>query len=376
MRADRERPDDQARPHPVTCSDPVWALARRVLRIERTAWAFALGLAFGVVNYAVVPLITGHLVPRPGIVSSLDDWPAGVYLLLIVPTITAFYLVRQDRDIAALAGGLRGALKDPDARFERIAEREASRWPWVALPFVAMLVALAIHVPEVLSRPLPSHYVPGPWRFWLVSVPGSALVNYMVFSIATKHLIVISSLYRTSRTHGIRLRLFHHDATGGTAFVGRYALSFILFLALIAVNVAVLMATSHVVADRVPLSDIVPIAALLLWLPGSLLLSILPMHAVHGAMRDEKQRLLRSIEMRATQAQAWLEDPSRPSSPHEIAEELGSLRAIRDVVQSLPNWPANLDLRLRFIWTIVVISASSIASTDVFWAFILPLPLP
>src|SRR3990172_7771700 len=87
-------------------ADPLWHFLDDRLRIRSRQSAILLAWALAALLTFVVPAFTGFLLPHPGSVSALEDWPTFLIDFLTAPLIYAYYVSIQPDMIHSLIQGL------------------------------------------------------------------------------------------------------------------------------------------------------------------------------------------------------------------------------------------------------------------------------
>lgn len=229
------------------------------------------------------------------------SWSVGVYWILVVPLVMAFYAW-----ISIESGQLFGRMysngvfeaTESDFQHAVVGASESVRSLHIskAWSVAATLVVLAVILGWVVGDELAGYAAvaePLGRNVRLthgLSLPIAATGVYMVCMIAARELSTVIGLWRVFRAQNLRLRPLHPDRCGGLGPLNRFALTFAYFLALAGFGLALVSIQSQ--ADGHFLRDYMLHVGLGIYAVLAPLTFFGMLGAAHRAMADAKNELI------------------------------------------------------------------------------------
>jgi hypothetical protein len=166
-------------------ADPWARFLIEKLRLRRHTVALA-ALAWSVVFLFILPAIFGSLRGSEAYLGSLKDWHAELLLLLVFPTLCAFYLWQP----GAIARVYEVILSDPHARGDdfQVAARVYGRGVWAFLSTVVALAVVLFDTPKMIAE-YGTWWMTTNWVTIGVREASLAMAFYMTSIMAWRQLI-------------------------------------------------------------------------------------------------------------------------------------------------------------------------------------------
>jgi hypothetical protein len=213
-------------------ADPVLSFLRDKCRIG-TPWR--MGILFAVLLAArvlIIPLFSGYLLPRAGILSYCQTWPANLIAHFVMIPLIASVSMHQGKAIRQVFVRLRqrGVIVGSSADFTRwhqSLERLYSQRGLYCLLGCLVLGCYAARTIVVLSgKPPPSSWdYPTPMSGLPLQLVTFGFFLYVVFGMVARHAIATWGLVKLLRPpFQLKPRLFHPDQVWGLGPVGDFSM--------------------------------------------------------------------------------------------------------------------------------------------------------
>lgn len=226
-------------------ADPIGRLIVCRLRINTRLRILLLAMGVGVFSFIILPWLTGFLLPRPGIASSLESWPGLIITFVTHPTVYLYFAVEQPDMIYRLFLSFSCMYSGSgEIEFRAFTTRLNQVWAlkaWSILALALTAFGYVLHVQAVLSNSEPSYYNPHPLILLLVNAPLSALAGYMVVMMVIRHLIVIAAVFTLFRSCPPPIDALHPDKWGGLAFMDKFTLRAFCLIAILGLDMGMLV---------------------------------------------------------------------------------------------------------------------------------------
>lgn len=340
-------------------SDPIGKLLTCRLKIRTRLSAFLLAAGIGTLTTLIVPWFDGFLFPRPGVLSSLEDWPGLIITFVTHPAVYVYFLFEQGDMIKSLFAGFHNISRQANALPQYLALlSKVKRWllwrGWTALIIVLTAAGYVLHILSVLTGPVKSYYYPNEAILLGLNGPTSALAGYMVCMMAVRHLIVVAALFQAVRAHVAHLFAFHPDGCAGLEFMGDFAARAFYLVGILGLDMSLLVAM-NLRAGRSPLTE----PSLMLFLSSYLVLSpvilILPLAPAFKAMRASREFAKSAILHETDALYGELVDELPPEvADHPTIHKFYSLRRLQQFADSLPLLPISKAAMKRFIAMLII----------------------
>ena len=323
-------------------ADPPGRLLVRKLKVNSRLRALLLAIGLAVLTSIVVPWLDGFLIPRPGIVSSLQDLPSLLIALIAIPAIYSYYCFEQPDMIRELFQGFvdSDTLIIEEGQYQEFLRKLQKRLAWRGWSIVALMLtaaAVVLHASAVLSSPEPSAYYPNPAIFFGLNLPLMTLPIYMVWMMLLRHLTVIVDLFRLFRSHKTQVHALHPDGCGGLSFIGRFSLRGSYFIAILALNIS-LLTVINLRQQRNPLTEPSMTLAAAAYLVLAPIAFFLPLTPAHRGMREAKRSAQRLISNEANRIYREIQNNLQQGAVDQTAiGRCGELTKLYDLTKNFPG---------------------------------------
>ena len=341
-------------------ADPLWHFLNDRLKVRSRLGAILLAWAVAIVLTFVVPALTGFLLPRPGTVSALEDWPTFLIDFLTVPLVYAYYVSIQPDMIRRLIQGLTSLSWQADSQsqhqaiFSNMASRLAWRG-WFPLAFVVAIVGTTSWVIDVLGHPMPTYYS-SPRIMLVLHVVRVVVPLYMIIIVLVRHLVVTAALFVYFRVHSPRIHALHPDHCGGLAFLGDFSLRGAYLIAVIALNLSFLVLhNAYILHQPNPLGDVSVTLAGIAYLILAPLAFFLPLAPAHEGMSKARVEAETLIADEANRLYVSIQSDLRQSKIDAAAiARLDDLNRLSKLTSDFPVWPFDIRTMGRFVTAVIL----------------------
>lgn len=277
-------------------SDPVGQMLVHRFDINSRLRTTLFAVAVGAITFVAIPWLTGFLLPRPGILSSLEDWPGLIITFVTHPAIYLFYCFEQRNMIAKLFSSY--WYSEQDARYAAFLA-QLSRWlewkGWSPLALMLTAIGYLLHVQAVFAHPIPSYYDPNPVVLLGINAPLSALAGYMICMILIRYLIVTVALFRLFRSYTPQVHVLHPDRCGGLSFMGRFSIRAYYLVAILALDLSLLIVINVQQVNRDPFTEPSLMSLIISYLFFVPIGFFLPLAPAFGAMRMARESIQNAL---------------------------------------------------------------------------------
>jgi hypothetical protein len=319
------------------------------LRIRPSVFGLIL-LAFGLVHTLLLPAIFGYLNTSDSgggvVLGALDDWPALVVELVMVPVIAGYY-VWQPGTMQAVYYGLAGRLSRGPELVARAAElTRMLGWPgWGPLAFAVGLLEAGYALLIYQGYAIVTWETANPAM--LVSL---LLIRFLTFYclvfIVVRQVLMIIGLNRVFLEFAVEIAPLHPDKAGGLRMLGDYVLTTGLIIAAIGLNFGMGLLRLRLNPDVLTAEFYVSMA---LYFVLSPLVFFMPLIQVHRQMRNAKSRLLAEVaEQFDLEYRKLLDGLRRNELEAGGVPRLEAIQKIYQITDGASVWPFDLGIASKF----------------------------
>lgn len=339
----------------VLSGDVILSFIRDRMRIDNPLKMGGLVVILVTLRVLVIPLVTGYLFPRPGIVSYLETWPNPLVHFIVIPTLVSLSMY-QGTAVSEVFRRLRsrgvivGSPKDFAGLYGCLARWYGHRRLWQVL----MALVLLSYTCGAIQRHSSGPPVPS-WAYPNNVVLGAVLQAamwgfcfYVIIGMAMRHFISVYGLVQLfRRPFRLKLHIFHEDRVCGLGPLGDFLMLVAKFEAILGLGM-LMSSVTGVVAEHQPAGyPVVPLVTYMLFAPTAF---IVPLVWAWRGMRRAKRDLQAAIAKRATH----IFSPSDlgqglSDAPVRDLEHMATLGDIAQVLRSLPTLPINLGQLRRLV---------------------------
>ncbi len=272
-------------PRTISGTDPLLRALHGRMRLS--PWGIMwVGWLFGLLYMICLPWAFGFLLPRRGIVASSTDVFNQINFFIVFPAVAFYYLWQPSKiasTYAALFLSIRGKKEASAELTDAIGKIQVRPVWWVGCLLVAA-VGIGAGIVDNISKLGLWWYAANGWMIAGLQL-SRGFVFYMIAIIYSRHIIASKELARIYRQFEFPSPILPASQARGIPAVANYASTFILFTAVVGLNIGLTPILSTRPEVAYPYE-----AALYLIL--SVIGFLLPLWGAHGAMAAQKSRII------------------------------------------------------------------------------------
>lgn len=323
-------------------SDPLAGLLVTKLGISPLRFAL-IGVAFALAYMGGLALAFGCFFPREGIVASSSDSFNLLNLFIVFPAIAFYYLWQPAKIIATYAAVLQQLHDYEQAAAELLASirRAAGQKRWWLAGLVLAIIFMGVGAYD-------SYFKLGKWwyaaNWWMVAAfqLSRGFIAYMIAAIYSRHVAASIRLGRIYEQCEIPSVTLPPSQTRGIRAVAHYAVSFMVFTAVLGLNIGLTPVLSTMPERTYPYL----VAVYLIAAPLGFLL---PLWGAHRALVARKDRILDAlaIQHQAQYDQLLAQVANNDPGTQEGLNRLKAIEAAYVLAKKSWGWPFDTSVLLK-----------------------------
>jgi len=335
-------------PQDIYGSDPLIRTLVERWNFSPAKWALTV-ILFGLSYMGVLALAFGYLFPREGIIASSRDVFNQLNFLIIFPGIAFYYLwqpLKIVRTYTVLLSSIRNQCDEMDEQANAIRKLAVGKAWW--------LICLALGLLMIAAGTYDCFFKFGRWWYaanWLMILGlqlARGFIIYMVTITFARHLAVSLRLNQIYNHFDILSPILPPSQTYGIHAVSNYANGFVVFVALIGLNIGLAPVLSTRLEIGYPYQ-----AAFYLILSG--IAFLLPLWGAHSEMVKSKNHLLDNLSFQYQNEynQTLMKLANRDQVIEDSFKRLKSIEEAYELAKRCWVWPFNTSMPIKVTLTIL-----------------------